>query len=52
MRSPFGRPRGRRSWAIVIILLCSIPQPFIAPLLSGAVNWDPSSVAGPKRLNR
>jgi hypothetical protein len=48
MRSPFGRPRGRRSWAIVIILLCSIPQPFIAPLLSGAVNWDPSSVAGPK----
>ncbi|KAH8691534.1 hypothetical protein BGW36DRAFT_388498 [Talaromyces proteolyticus] len=48
MRPPFGLPRGRRSWAVAVFLLCSFPQPFIAPLLSGAVNWNPSLVAGPQ----
>ncbi|KUL81975.1 hypothetical protein ZTR_10719 [Talaromyces verruculosus] len=48
MRPPFGRPRDRRSWAMAVVLLCSIPQPFVAPLLSGAVNWNPSFVAGPQ----
>ncbi|EED19724.1 hypothetical protein TSTA_029950 [Talaromyces stipitatus ATCC 10500] len=48
MRLPFGRPRGRRSWAVALSLLCSFPQPFIAPLLSGAVNWNPSFAAGPQ----
>ncbi|KAJ5651625.1 uncharacterized protein N7484_005348 [Penicillium longicatenatum] len=46
LRSPFGRPRGRRSWAVVVILLSALPQPFIAPIVSGAINWNPSSIAG------
>lgn len=48
IRSPFGLPSGRRNWAVAVFLLCSVPQPFIAPLLSGAVNWNPSFVAGPQ----
>jgi len=31
---------------IAVILFFSLPQPFIAPLLSGAVNWNPSFVPG------
>ncbi|KAH8663232.1 hypothetical protein BGZ61DRAFT_367769 [Ilyonectria robusta] len=43
-RYPFSRPKGFRSWAIALVLLFAVPQQFIAPLLSGAVNWNPSSV--------
>lgn len=45
-RYPFSRPRGHNSWIIAVVLLFSLPQPFIAPLLSGAVNWNPSFVPG------
>lgn len=41
---PFQTPKGGRSWAIVVVLLCMLPQSFIAPLLSGAVDWNPSFV--------
>ena len=43
---PFQQPNGFRSWTVAAILLCVLPQPFIAPLLSGAVNWNPSLVPG------
>ena len=45
IKYPFQKPKGGRSWAIAVVLLCILPQAFMAPLLSGAVNWNPSSVA-------
>jgi hypothetical protein len=41
---PFGLPKGSGSWVISAILLLTFPQTFIAPLLSGAVNWNPVTV--------
>ncbi|KAE8448849.1 hypothetical protein EG329_008851 [Mollisiaceae sp. DMI_Dod_QoI] len=38
---PFELPRRSGSWVISAILLLMFPQTFIAPLLSGAVNWNP-----------
>jgi hypothetical protein len=34
-------------WAVVALLLLVLPQPFISPLLSGAVGWGPSFEYGP-----
>ncbi|RAO68010.1 uncharacterized protein BHQ10_004022 [Talaromyces amestolkiae] len=45
-RYPFPLPRGIRSWVVLAILLSIFPQPFIAPLLAGAINWNPTSVPG------
>ena len=45
-RYPVQQPKGLRSWSVLAILLSILPQPFIAPLLSGAVNWNPSLVPG------
>jgi hypothetical protein len=45
-RYPFQLPRGLRSWVVLAILLSIFPQQFIAPLLAGAINWNPSSVPG------
>lgn len=45
-RYPFQLPRGTRSWIVLTILLTIFPQQFIAPLLAGAINWNPSSVPG------
>jgi hypothetical protein len=45
IKYPFQKPKGWPSWAIAVVLLCILPQSFIAPLLSGAVNWNPSSVS-------
>jgi hypothetical protein len=33
-----------------LVLLFAVPQQFIAPLLSGAVNWNPSSVPGNAKI--
>jgi len=49
-RYPFQLPRGVWSWIILLILLCILPQQFIAPLISGAVNWNPVSVPGSARI--
>lgn len=46
VRYPFELPKGSRSWIVSAILLLVLPQQFIAPLLSGAVNWNPTSVPG------
>jgi hypothetical protein len=45
-RHPFQHPQGTSNWIIFSTLLCILPQPFIAPLISGAVNWNPVSVPG------
>jgi len=50
-RLPFRLPRGIWSWIILLILLCILPQQFIAPLISGAVNWNPVSVLGSARIS-
>jgi hypothetical protein len=50
-RYPFGLPQGICSWIIILILLCILPQQFIAPLISGAVNWNPVSVPGSTRIS-
>ncbi|PMD31601.1 hypothetical protein L207DRAFT_519369 [Hyaloscypha variabilis F] len=47
---PFQLPGGRWSWIIFLILLCILPQQFIAPLISGAVNWNPAFVPGSARI--
>jgi hypothetical protein len=46
LRHPVQLPQGSRGWIIFAILLSILPQQFIAPLLSGAVNWNPTSVLG------
>lgn len=35
-------PRGRESWGATIVLLLLCPQPFITPILTGAVGWSAS----------
>lgn len=50
-RYPFAVPRGICSWIIIMILLCILPQQFIAPLISGSVNWNPVSVPGSARIS-
>ena len=50
IRWQFQKPKGWRSWAIAVVLLCILPQSFIAPILSGSVNWDPSFVASDKTI--
>jgi hypothetical protein len=50
-RYPFRLPRGIWSWIILSVLLCILPQQFIAPLISGAVNWNPVSVPGSARIS-
>jgi hypothetical protein len=51
VRYPFRLPRGFWSWIILLILLCILPQQFIAPLISGAVNWNPAFVPGSARIS-
>ncbi|KAL2060479.1 hypothetical protein VTL71DRAFT_9510 [Oculimacula yallundae] len=46
LRWPFELPKGHQSWIASIILLFVLPSQLIAPLLSGAVNWDPTTVPG------
>lgn len=41
---PFTKPNGIKNWMIAAILLLLLPQSFTAPLLSGAIDWSPSSV--------
>lgn len=43
---PFQPPRWTRSWIVFAILFNIFPQQFIAPLLAGAINWNPSLVPG------
>jgi hypothetical protein len=50
-RYRFQLPRGSSSWIILSILLCILPQQFIAPLISGAINWNPVSVLGSARIS-
>jgi len=45
-RYPFELPKGSRSLVVTAILILVLPQQFIAPLLSGAVNWSPSLIPG------
>ncbi|MCJ1325651.1 hypothetical protein MMC10_002314 [Thelotrema lepadinum] len=45
LKHPFGLPKGSRSWVISAILLLMLPQNFIAPLLSGAVDWNSVTIA-------
>ena len=33
-------PEGRKGWAVATVLLLLFPQPFIAPLVTGAVGWS------------
>ena len=44
LKRPFGLPKGFRSWVISAILLLMLPHTFIAPLLSGAVDWNSVTV--------
>ncbi|KIW13835.1 hypothetical protein PV08_06615 [Exophiala spinifera] len=48
-RYPSRLPREIWSWIIRSIYLCMHFQQFIAPILSGAVNWNPVSVPGSTR---
>jgi hypothetical protein len=47
---PFQLPGGIWSWIIFLVLLCILPQQFIAPLISGAVNWNLVFVPGSTRI--
>ncbi|KAH8587225.1 hypothetical protein B0O99DRAFT_527129 [Bisporella sp. PMI_857] len=42
-------PEGQKSWVVAVVLLLILPQPFIAPLLSGAVDWNTSSIPGQEK---
>ncbi|KAK6523107.1 hypothetical protein TWF694_006005 [Orbilia ellipsospora] len=39
---PFKVPRGGQSWVILVVLLFILPQAFLAPLLSGSIDWAAS----------
>ncbi|KAK6518125.1 hypothetical protein TWF506_005286 [Arthrobotrys conoides] len=45
---PFKMPKDGRSWLISVALLFMLPQPFLAPLLSGSIDWSTSSIPGDK----
>ena len=45
LKHPFGLPTGLRSWVISTILLLMLLQNFIAPLLSGAVDWNSITIS-------
>lgn len=47
---PFRQPQGAANWAIALLLFLLLAQTFLAPLLSGAVNWNPSSVPSGKTV--
>ncbi|RHZ48212.1 hypothetical protein CDV55_101168 [Aspergillus turcosus] len=47
---PVQWPRGFPSWMVAVSLVLMAVQPYISPLLSGAVNWDPSSVSTGNRI--
>ena len=42
----FKYPKDKIGWATATVLLLVFPQAFIAPLLSGAINWKTSSAPG------
>ncbi|EFX01588.1 stress response protein [Grosmannia clavigera kw1407] len=46
LRPPCKLPKGLRNWVVVFVLLSVFPQPFTSPLLSGAVDWNASSIRG------
>ncbi|PVH75771.1 hypothetical protein DL98DRAFT_657944 [Cadophora sp. DSE1049] len=48
IRHRFELPKGLQSWIIAVALLFISSQSFIAPILSGAVNWNPSTVPAGK----
>lgn len=47
---PVQWPRGFPSWMVAVALVLMAVQSYISPLLSGAVNWDPSSVPTGNRI--
>ncbi|KAF3318800.1 hypothetical protein TWF173_005213 [Orbilia oligospora] len=44
-------PKQGGSWVILLALLFMLPQPFLAPLLSGSIDWASSSTPGDKSQN-
>jgi len=41
-RIPFSRPKTRVGWVVISVILLLFPQPFIGPLVTGAVGWSTS----------
>jgi len=41
-RIPFSRPKTRVGWVVISVILLLFPQPFIGPLVTGAVGWSAS----------
>ncbi|KAF3227082.1 hypothetical protein TWF106_010570 [Orbilia oligospora] len=44
-------PKQGGSWIILLALLFMLPQPFLAPLLSGSIDWASSSTPGDRSQN-
>jgi len=41
-RIPFSKPKSGKEWVVVSVILLLFPQPFIGPLVTGAVGWSTS----------